>query len=153
MTTPAAERYTDDEIEFFCQRMMEHPIHRSLGLVLASRGGDRAVCRMPVDEAKDGGGGYLHGGYVSMAVEITAFFVAVGLARRGQWPATMDLHVALLRSASIGSALELRAALLSSTRNVAVIRVDVIELRATGAESVVAGATVTKAYRDLVRPG
>jgi uncharacterized protein (TIGR00369 family) len=151
MPTQASDRYTDDELATFCERMLDQRIQRSLGLTLESREAGRAVCRFPVDEAKDGGGGYLHGGFVSMAVEITAFFVAITQARRGQWPATLDLHVALLRSASMGSVLEMRAALASSTRNIAVIRVDVIELRPGGSEAVVASATVTKAYRDIVR--
>ena len=86
-----------------------------------------------------------------MAVEFTAWFVAIQLARQGQWPATLDLHLALLRSAKIGSTLELRATCLSSTRTTAVVRVDVIELRAEGGEAVVGGATLTKALRDRTR--
>ena len=152
MTGPDRERYDESELEVFCRNMLEQRIQKSLGLELASREGDRARCRMPVDEAKDGGGGYLHGGFVGMAVEATAFFVAIGVARRGQWPATVDLHLALLRSARIGSTLEMRAELLSSTRTLAVIRVDVLEQRTAGSEVVIAAATVTKAYRDIVRP-
>jgi uncharacterized protein (TIGR00369 family) len=150
--SPVTDRYLESEVETFCQRMLEQPVQRSLGVTLASRGAGRAVCRMPVDPAKDGGGGYLHGGFVSMAVEVTAFFVAVSQARKGQWPATLDLHVALLRSAPIGATLEMRAELGSSTRSVAVIRVDVLELRPDGSEATVAIATVTKAYRDIARP-
>lgn len=149
MSTDAT--YDDDEIASFCRRMVEHPIHRALGVELLARDATHAVCRLPVDEAKDGGGGYLHGGFVSMAVEVAAFFVAIGAARRGQWPATLDLHVALLRSARIGSTLETRASLLSRTRSVAVVRVDVVELRTDGTTATVAGATVTKAYRDVAR--
>lgn len=147
MTT---DTYPADDLDLFCTKMVEHPIHAGLGATLVSRDGERAVCRMPVDAAKDGGGGYLHGGYVSMAVEFTAWFVAIGIARVGQWPATLDLHVSLVRSARIGSTLELRAQLLSRTRTIAVVRVDVVELW-QGAETVVAGATVTKAYRDRQR--
>lgn len=143
-----AERYDADELDAFRARMVAQPVHRGLGATLVVHGPGTAVCRMPVDEGKDGGGGYLHGGFVSMAVEFTAWFVAIGLARRGQWPATLDLHVSILRSARIGSTLELRASLLTSTRSIAVVRVDVIELRADGSEAVVGGATVTKAYRD-----
>lgn len=144
-------RYSADELATFCHNMVEQRIQRSLGLELVELVDGRARCRMPVGEDKDGGGGYLHGGFVSMGVEATAFFSAIGVARRGQWPATVDLHVALLRSARIGSTLELRASRVSSTRTLAVIRVDVVELRADGSEAAVAAATVTKAYRDAVR--
>lgn len=145
------DRYTDDELADFRRRMVAQPVHAALGATLVAAGPGTAVCRMPVDPGKDGGGGYLHGGFVSMAVEFAAWFVAIDLARRGQWPATLDLHLTILRSARIGSTLELRAALLSSTRTIAVVRVDVIERREDGSETVVGGGTVTKAYRDVRR--
>lgn len=153
MTSTDAERYSADELALFCRNMVDQRIQRSLGLELVALTDGRAHCRMPVDADKDGGGGYLHGGFVSMGVEATAFFSAIGVARRGQWPATVDLHVALLRSARIGSVVELRASLVSSTRTLAVIRVDVFEARADGSEVAIAAATVTKAYRDVVRAG
>ncbi|MCC6649228.1 MAG: hotdog fold thioesterase [Polyangiaceae bacterium] len=146
-----AARYSAEELDRFCRTMVEQRVQRALGLELLSLVDGRAVCRVPVDEDKDGGGGYLHGGFVSMAVEAAAFFSAIGVARRGQWPATVDLHVALLRSARIGSALVLRAELSTHTRTLAVVRVDVVERRAEGDEAVVAVATVTKAYRDVAR--
>lgn len=151
--TPHEEppRYSDEELARFCRNMVEQRIQRSLGLELVELAGGRARCTMPVGDDKDGGGGYLHGGFVSMAVEATAFFSAIGVARRGQWPATVDLHVALLRSARIGSTLALTAELVTSTRVLAVVRVDVVERRVDGVEATIAVATVTKAYRDAAR--
>jgi len=122
------------------QRLLDTtPLHRALGLRVASVGGGGIVLRAEAgpDHLVEDGGDYLHGGVVATVLDSAATFALIG-ATGTDW-STVDLRIDYLRPAPPGP-LEIRGAVIQVGRRLGRAGAEVV---AAGGGPVLASATGT----------
>jgi 1,4-dihydroxy-2-naphthoyl-CoA hydrolase len=124
------------------------PFPSLLGLQLVEQGPGRVRCKLEIEDRHKSGIGLVHGGVLTAMVDHVLSIVVYPHVEIGKWVATLDLAMNYLAPVRDGE-IHATADILSMRRRVAVVRVEVKNVRAPGGEpELVAAATGTVYVKD-----
>ncbi|EKF74393.1 hypothetical protein A11A3_09340 [Alcanivorax hongdengensis A-11-3] len=121
------------------------PFHRACELSVAHA--EAGVChtRFPVNAFTRNPAGALHGGIVYALLDVTCFLAVMTQLAEDQHAVTIETHTSMLRAASDGEQVEIRARVDRLGRTLAAMRAEVFALGEDGRERLIATGSVTKA--------
>lgn len=106
----------------FFPEVLAIPLHRFLDLAPIDAEDPALGVAFTVAEASAAPGGYLHGGAVTMALDVACFFSLIPTLGEGEMAATVDSSVQLISIVPLGARVELRGELIRRGRTMAFLR-------------------------------
>lgn len=131
-------------LDQYLPQMLQHPLHRAMGVRDIRVEPGRAVLEVKVDEQMVNPAGMFHGGIVYTLCDMVCYAALVAQLKPGENAATHDLHVSVMKAARIGDTVRFEGRVLRAGRSVAFM-----ESQALLGDQLLARATVTK---SILRP-
>jgi len=130
--------------------ILAHPLHRACELELVSAVDGRSEVRFPVNDFTTNPQGALHGGIVYALMDVACFFAAASRLPPEQHAVTIETHSSVLRAASQGEQVVIRAHVDRLGRTLAAMRAEAYAINAQQQERLIATGSVTKAIVQTV---
>tara|TARA_R100000789_G_scaffold58190_1_gene56179 strand:+ start:783 stop:1205 length:423 start_codon:yes stop_codon:yes gene_type:complete len=134
-----------NHIEQIKDDILAHPLHRACELELVSAVDGRSEVRFPVNDFTTNPQGALHGGIVYALMDVACFFAAASKLPPEQHAVTIETHSSVLRAASRGEQVVIRAHVDRLGRTLAAMRAEAYAINAEQQERLIATGSVTKA--------
>ena len=134
-----------NHIEQIKDDILAHPLHRACELELVSAVDGRSEVRFPVNDFTTNPQGALHGGIVYALMDVACFFAAASRLPPEQHAVTIETHSSVLRAASRGEQVVIRAHVDRLGRTLAAMRAEAYAINAEQQERLIATGSVTKA--------
>ena len=125
--------------------ILAHPLHRACELELVSAVDGRSEVRFPVHDFTPTPQGALPGGIVYALMDVACFFAAASRLPPEQHAVTIETHSSVLRAASRGEQVGIRAHVDRLGRTLAAMRAEAYAINAQQQERLIATGSVTKA--------
>ena len=129
--------------------ILAHPLHRACELELVSAVDGRSEVRFPVNDFTTNPQGALHGGIVYALMDVACFFAAASRLPPEQHVVTIEPHRSVLRAASRGEQVVIRAHVDRLGRTLAAMRAEAYAINAQQQERLIATGSVTKAIVQI----
>ncbi len=120
--------------------ILAHPLHRACELELVSAVDGRSEVRFPVNDFTTNPQGALHGGIVYALMDVACFFAAASRLPPEQHAVTIETHSSVLRAASRGEQVVIRAHVDRLGRTLAAMRAEAYALNAQQQARLIAAA-------------
>jgi len=134
-----------NHIEQIKDDILAHPLHRACELELVSAVDGRSEVRFPVNDFTTNPQGALHGGIVYALMDVACFFASASKLPPEQHAVTIETHSSVLRAASRGEQVVIRAHVDRLGRTLAAMRAEAYAINAEQQERLIATGSVTKA--------
>jgi uncharacterized protein (TIGR00369 family) len=112
-------RRTDEQARHLIEQALAVPVHRFLGVELMSLAPGEARCQIIIGENAATPSNTLHGGVLSLVLEIAAYAALMPMIDADKIPTTIDFHNQPMRSVALGDKLEIVAKVLRHGRRTA----------------------------------
>jgi 1,4-dihydroxy-2-naphthoyl-CoA hydrolase len=140
--------YNPRVAEVLAKATVAAPSPSLLGMQLVEQSPGHVRCKLEIGDKHKSGIGLVHGGVLTAMVDHVLSIVVYPHVEIGKWVATLDMAMNYLAPVREGEILA-TADILSMRRRVAVVRVELHNVRAPGSEPVlVAAATGTVYVKD-----
>lgn len=106
----------------FFPEVLAIPLHRFLDIAPIDPADPALGVAFTVADASSAPGGYLHGGAVTLALDIACFFALIPTLADDEMAATVDSSVQLISTVPKGERVELRGELIRRARTLAFLR-------------------------------
>jgi uncharacterized protein (TIGR00369 family) len=126
-------------VETYLPFILEHPLHRAMGVESEQDASGRTLLAVTVNENTANVAGKFHGGIAYAVCDMACYLALLPELQPGENAATLDIHVSMLRAASLGDRVRFSGTLLRRSRNLAFMRAE-----AHCGELLIAQASVTK---------
>lgn len=123
--------------------VLDHPFHRACELTLIHAGEGKAEVTFKVNDFTVNPQGALHGGIIYALIDVACFFAVVPLLAEDQHPVSIETHVSILRAATLGETITIKAWADRVGRTLAAMRAEVFA-GTTAQPRLVATGNVTK---------
>ena len=132
-------------LERVLEPVLQTPLHIAAGLQLVRAADGMAEIRYPVDGICSNMHGMLHGGITCVMHDVACFLAVASLLPAENHAVTCDTQVSILRPASRGETITVRAKVDRLGRSLAFMRSESYAVDAEGRERLIATGTLTKA--------
>lgn len=139
MNRPAMTRF-----EAVRDEVLAHPLHRTCGLRLHHAGEGESEVEIELNDFTLNPEGSLHGGMLYTFFDVACFFACLTLLEADKHPVSIETHTSVLRAASKGDRVLIRARVDRLGRTLAAMRADALALKPDGTEKLIATGSVTK---------
>ncbi len=129
--------------------VLAHPLHQACELELISAADGRSEVRFPVNDFTTNPQGALHGGIVYALMDVACFFAVISKLPPEQHAVTTETHSSVLRAASKGERVIIRAHVDRLGRTLAAMRAEAYAVNAEQQERLIATGSVTKAIIQI----
>ena len=126
-------------LEQFLPYVMDHPLHRAMGVERIEAAGGRSRIEIDVGPGMVNAAGMFLGGNVYTICDMACYAALLSELPEGENAVTHDIHVSLMRGAKAGDRVVFSGRVIRRGRSIAFM-----EAEARVGEDVVARATVTK---------
>lgn len=116
-----------------------HPLHRLMGVEKIESANGKATIAFTVGDMSVNARGAFHGGVAYTICDMACYSALVGVLNEGENAATHDIHVSLIRAATLGDRIVTTGKVIKRGRNVAFMEAEMY-----CGDELVARATVTK---------
>jgi len=116
-----------------------HPLHRMMGVEKIESGDGRSTIAFTVGEMSVNARGAFHGGVAYTICDMACYSALLGVLNEGENAATHDIHVSLMRAATLGDRVVTTGKVIKRGRSVAFMEA---EMHCN--DELIARATVTK---------
>ncbi|MDY6904326.1 MAG: PaaI family thioesterase [Thermodesulfobacteriota bacterium] len=126
------------------QKVMNHPLHRYLGVTAIQSESGRGELSIPLTENVVNPNGVFHGGVIYILCDVCAYGGLLSLMDESTEAVSHDIHVSVMRAAMLGDMVTFTSEVVKMGKSLCFI-----DVRVTSSAGIIASARVTKSLLSV----